>query len=667
MRHVGTLKYNLDARILEDVLSPTTSNLFVAFVDGKRYSGKELLLIDPRGAPPLPIPVAPEEVEFLTYDENKLGVWAAFHISDEYKMGTAVGTQKNAPIHISHQELDTTVEKNAHVAGKAKTTFVANVDGLRVIPFNLFHTLRVREVTSENNEALSFIQEDKNGDADFWVVLPQPLVRGQQYTITTAYEGKDAVVNEGGGNYYPIARDDWYPNNASAGLGEYTSYDMTFRIPKGMKMAATGVLINERNEGGQNITQWKSAVPQTVAGFNFGKFKVEQVKLDKPEYLIQAFANEEPPDDVKALLDRVDGKLPGQFTNGPRYMVALGNMSTPAMLKKALGEAELATKLYTEYFGALPFKQLSVTQQTACNYGQSWPGLVYLPICYLYDTTVRQQLGLEFQSRGYWKVVAPHEVAHQWWGHQVGFNSYRDQWMSEGFAEMSASLYTQLIEKDPKKFIEFWNEERTMLLEKDKEGFRAIDAGPVTMGYRMSNHRTGFDVTRHLIYPKGAYILHMLRMMMWDNQTGDQDFKKMMHDLVQTYSGRAATTEDFKGIVEKHMTPDMQRIGGGKMDWFFDEYVYGTALPAYKVDSTFEKNSSGDVVLSMKLTQSGVNSGFRMLVPVYMEMADGRLVNLGRITTIGNTSEDVKVPFPGLKQTPRRVMVNYYDDVLAAN
>jgi len=29
-------------------------------------------------------------------------------------------------------------------------------------------------------------------------------------------------------------------------------------------------------------------------------------------------------------------------------------------------------------------------------------------------------------------VVTPHEVAHQWWGQLVGFNSYRDQWMSEG-------------------------------------------------------------------------------------------------------------------------------------------------------------------------------------------------------------------------------------------
>jgi aminopeptidase N len=389
---------------------------------------------------------------------------------------------------------------------------------------------------------------------------------------------------------------------------------------------------------------------------------MEEAKLTSPDYLVQAYANEEPPDDVKALLSKVNGDVPGS----PRYFAALGNMSTTPMLKKALAEAQVSVQLYSDYFGPAPFKRLAVTQQTACNYGQSWPGLVWLPICYLYDTTIREQLGLEFHNYGYWKVVAPHEVAHQWWGHEVGFNSYRDQWMSEGFADMSASLYIQLIEKNNKEFMEFWNDERTLLLERNKMGFRAIDAGPLTMGYRMSNERTGFDVTRRLIYPKGAYILHMIRMMMYSNQTGDQNFKETMHDFTATYSGRSATTEDFKAIVEKHMTVDMQRIGGNKMDWFFDEYVYGTALPSYKIDYTFDKNAEGDVVFGFKVTQSKVDDKFRMLIPVYLELADGRVANLGRVTVIGNSFIDAKVPLKGVKDTPHRAILNYYDDVLAS-
>jgi aminopeptidase N len=239
--------------------------------------------------------------------------------------------------------------------------------------------------------------------------------------------------------------------------------------------------------------------------------------------------------------------------------------------------------------------------------------------------------------------------------------------MSEGFADASASIYLQMVEKNPKKFIEFWNDERTMLLERNKEGFRAIDAGPVTMGYRMSNDRTGFDITRRLIYPKGAYILHMIRMMMWDRKTGDQNFKDLMQDFAKTYAGQSATTEDFKAMVEKHMTQEMRAVSNGNMDWFFNEYVYGTALPSYKVDySNVEKGADGSSVLSFKVSQSGVNENFHMLVPIYLELEDGRSVFLGRGKITGNSSIEAKVPLKGLKEIPKRAVVNRNDDVLAA-
>ena len=327
-----------------------------------------------------------------------------------------------------------------------------------MIPFALFPTLRVQSVTADG-QGLSFIQEGKNDDAGFSVILPKPLAVGEKFTITTTYGGKEAVSNEGGGNYYPIAREDWYPNTA---FGERVSYDMTFHIPKGMKIAATGELVSENNDSGQNVTVWKSEIPQTVAGFNFGKFKVEEVKLTKPEYLVQSFANQDPPDWVQSLQTRTGDELPTMGSHMGSGM-ALGAMSTTSLIKKALAEGELATEIYSDYFGPSSFKRLAVTQQTACNYGQSWPELVWIPMCYFFDTTVRHQLGMDFGDRGYWKVVTPHEVAHQWWGHTVGFDSYRDQWMSEGFAEMSASIYLTFIEKSQQKFIAFWNDERELL------------------------------------------------------------------------------------------------------------------------------------------------------------------------------------------------------------
>jgi hypothetical protein len=195
--------------------------------------------------------------------------------------------------------------------------------------------------------------------------------------------------------------------------------------------------------------------------------------------------------------------------------IALGSMGTTGLNKKALAEGELAVQLYTDYFGPSSFKRLQLTQQTACNFGQSGPELVWIPICYYFDTTVRHQLGLDWGDRGYWKVVTPHEVAHQWWGHTVGFSSYRDQWMSEGFTDMSASLYLSVIEKNPKKFITFWNNERELLLERTHRasgssmpGRSPWDTAPATLTNRtskqlsMSNVHTNRshaapDSTRH--------------------------------------------------------------------------------------------------------------------------------------------------------------------------
>jgi hypothetical protein len=223
MRHGHLLKYNLDARILQDVLSPEQGGLFVAFVHGKHYNDKELFVVDPRGAGY----IMREEVGLMTYDENKYGVWAAFPLAG------AGNKRAGGHIHIEHQLLDTTIEKNASLTGKATTTFVVRVKGSRVIPFALFPTLRVQSVTADG-QALAFIQEEKNEDSGFSVILPKALAAGDKFTITTIYGGKEAVSNEGGGNYFPIAREDWYPNSA---LGDRVSYDMTFHIPKGMKIA----------------------------------------------------------------------------------------------------------------------------------------------------------------------------------------------------------------------------------------------------------------------------------------------------------------------------------------------------------------------------------------------------------------------------------------------
>lgn len=653
------LHYNLSARILQDVLSAGPGGLFAAFIKGKKYSGKMLYVVDPRGDPA----VAPQEVFLSTYDDNKSGFWCAFHLSGEYGPGNREPTHKTGLIDIERQQLDTTVEKNGKLSGDATTTFVAKVPGVRVVPFELYGRLRVQTVTGADGQALEFIQEDKDEDPDFAVILPEPLSAGERFVVRTVYSGTEAVTVEGVGNYYPVARANWYP---ATRFDDYAAYEMRFAIPKGMKMAATGIRVDEVNEGDQVVSRWRSEVPQTVAGFNFGKFKEIEKKLTGINFTVEAYANEEPPEWVKGIQTDIELNELAEGETNPLATVVeatLGNVTTVGLLQKALAEGELSVRLFTDYFGPLPYTRIAMTQQAAPNFGQAWPSLVWLPISAFFDTTIRHQLHMD-DPKGYFKIVAPHEVAHQWWGHTVTWASYRDQWMSEGFSDFSASLFLQVVRKNQGEFVKFWGDEKDLLTERNAEGKRPIDVGPVTLGYRLSNSKAGFDIVRRLIYPKGAYILHMLRMLMWHPQSGDERFKAMMKDFVKTYTNQPASTEDFKAVVERHMIPEMNLAGNGKMDWFFNQFVYGTALPDYKFESSFVTGPNDDQVLVMKLTQSNVDPQFRMRVPVYVELAKGNVVRLGSVHMIGNSTIEEQVPLTGVKDRPKRAMVNYLGDVL---
>jgi hypothetical protein len=653
------IQYNLDARILEDVLSPDPGYFFCAFIKGEKYSNKEIYVIDPFGVPGglVGLPVEPEEIAFATHQEKKAGVWAAFHYSDEYAQGVASGRQPNDPIRVLREKLDVTIDKNGSLSGTAHTTVMSIGASLRLIPLKLFSKLRVKSVTGEDQKPLDFIQEKKEEDYQFSVILPTPLGAGNQITITTTYSGPDAVINESGGNYYPVARESWYPNSFSP--GNFATYEMTLRIPKGLTMAAPGTKLSDTTDGEYNVSQWKTDAPIPFAGFNFGRFKKEETKLPEQNMNVEAYANSDASSFQRGMQAwATEMRMKGYKVTG---IDSLGTMNTTGMLKKALGEEQLAVPLFSDYFGPIPFQRMAVTQQTALNYGQSFAGLVFLPITSFFDNTTRERLG--FHNPLFFESVGPHEIAHQWWGNTVGWISYRDQWMSEGFAEFSASLFLQMFYKD-NSYDNFWDKERDLLTEKDREGFRPIDVGPVTLGYRLATTRAGFSVPRRLIYPKGAYILNMIRMMMWDNERQDADFKKLMHDFVKFYTSRPATTEDFKKAVEQHMLPSMNLTADGKMNWFFDEYVYGTALPNEKFGYTFGNDSDGSVSISFKVEQSNVDSKFRMTIPIYIELADGGIFRVGNVPLAGNTTFENKTVLRGLKTKPKRAMINYYHDVL---
>ena len=652
------LHTNLDLRLLEDVLSPAPGGYLFAAVHGKK-NPHLLFTVDPHGAPE----VDPEEVSLVAWNDWGETYLTAFSVGSGGTVGEAIPQHGNEAFRIENEDLDTTIEKGGFLTGLATVHIVALEDGVAVAPLLLFPTLRVSNVETDKGDALDFVQEKKDDDPDFGVVLGAPLKKGERATLKIAYGGKEVVRNEGNSNYYPIARESWYPN-AAHGLGDYATYHMVFHVPKGLQLIATGTKVRESTEGKMTTSDWKTDVPLPVVGFNLGDFTMKEavVKGKMGEDLaVDAYANINAPDIFNVIAEAVNSAPLGTSDDAPSG--AIGSINTADMLPVQLSQGEAAAQIYTHYFGPLPFAKVALTQQFACSYGQSWPMLVYLPICGFLDQTQQHVLGLHPEDM-YWKMVTAHEVAHQWWGQTVGFRSYRDQWMSEGFADESASIFLLLTRPKPNDYLDFWKEQRKLITEKNAMGFRPIDVGPVTMGFRLSTQKTGWNIYQDLVYPKGAFILHMVQRMMWNSKNGDANFSAMMQDFVNTYRLQSATTEDFKAMVEKHMTPAMDLGRDGKMDWFFNQYVYGTELPAYHFEGQITPNGDGNS-MHFKLTQSGVSANFRMAVPFYVEYTDGKVIYLGSVVIVGDKTIEQTVALPKLPAPVKRLLINYNYDVLS--
>ncbi|HEV2884350.1 MAG TPA: carboxypeptidase regulatory-like domain-containing protein [Pyrinomonadaceae bacterium] len=646
------LRDNFELKTLADLYAPERPGFFTAFINGKRFS-KLVYIFSPLGIPE----VSPEEVLLFSYGDTDGGFWTAFHRLDEYAKGTASSAEDHRVVDLVRHEIDGTI-KGTTLAVVDKITFKALLPG-RVVPLNLYRTLRVSKVLDDQSKEISFIQEGRDEDSDLGIIMPARMEAGKTYSIAVHYEGGDAIRDSGGGNFILVPRSTWYPNNAGTQFGDRAIFDMTFRYPKSFMFVGTGAPVApDSREGDLAVAKWSSGTTDlAVAGFNYGRFKKKEIEDKEAGYTIEFYANPEVPDELR----RVQNQIEQAEREGIQTFTTLGAISTTKMADSALADAQNSARIYNAFFGKLPYTRFAMTQQPAANFGQAWPTLVYMPYTAFMDVTQRTQLfGVRGGTSTFWRYVGPHEVAHQWWGHTIGWHSYHDQWMSEGFAELSASLYVQYVRRDHSKFTEFWEEQRHQIVDSSPatKGRKPYTVGPVTQGYRLNNAKTG-NVAQNLIYPKGAYILHMIRMMMYSQKGGDAKFQAMMKDFVQKHYNKDVSTEDFKAAVEKHMTPDMDIDKNGRMDWFFNQWVYGTEMPSYR----FEYGMSGDV-LNGKITQSGVSNNFAMLVPLYADFGKG-WIKLGAARLIGNASVDVnnlKLPM-----APKKVAICALNDVLASN
>jgi hypothetical protein len=342
---------------------------------------------------------------------------------------------------------------------------------------------------------------------------------------------------------------------------------------------------------------------------------------------------------------------------------AVASMAPGSMTKYVLDQTRAQIEVCTMFFGKSPFQHISITEQPNFSFGQSWPNLVYLPISAYIDSTQRWMLFGQINSRfdAFIQEVTPHEVAHQWWGHAVGWASYHDQWLSEGFAEFSAGLFLQqaMGPKWEKDYIQFWDRLKRRILEKNQFGVAPNDAGPLWLGLRLISPRTA-SAYQNVTYPKGAYVLSMLRSLMYTNKDHDKAFIEMMHDFVETHRETPASTESFKAIAERHMSHAIDLENNGRLDWFFREWVYGTDVPRYRLDYQLTPAADGKTKLHLSITQSDVGNNFVMLVPLFADFGKG-LVRLGQLPVAGNTTKSYDFD---LAAEPKKIALNSFKEIL---
>lgn len=584
------------------------------------------------------------ESMFFAIHKREGGVWYLARRKD----GAVSPEASRVAVRADHYTIDTTIQKNDRLSGETTIEIRAVQGGRRVLPLALMGKLRIQEAALSGGPEtpwtpLSVIQEDKEEDSDAAVVLPVAPLRGEKLRLRVRYEGTEVLHEAGDGNFVVGARESWYPN-----LGvfqEPATYELTYRIPKVNQIVSVGEPIEDRVDNNNRISVWKAERPIRVAGFNYGGTFKKLEQIDKDSGLrIQVFTNPGTPDIIREM--------------------ELSGVRPEGLADWALADGINTARVGTLYFGPLPLGHVAITQQSQWFFGQSWPSLIFLPYISFLDSYNRFRIGL-LETQSFVDLVGPHEFAHQWWGHLVGWGSYRDQWLSEGFAEFTAALVLEYT-ADPSKAFDFWKKSRKAIFERPKEALIANDqAGPISDGWRLSSWRNA-SAAQAMIYEKGAWVVQMLRMLMRDAKAKppDERFIATMKDFVSSYAGKNPTTRDFQTVVERHMSPVMDLAKDGKMDWFFRQWVDGTDIPRYTARLDVQGLGGDRYKLTGTIAQEGVPEDFLGFVPLYLEFDKGVFTRIGIVTLKGSKTLPIDSTIT-LPKKPRRCVANALNDVLA--
>jgi aminopeptidase N len=187
-----------------------------------------------------------------------------------------------------------------------------------------------------------------------------------------------------------------------------------------------------------------------------------------------------------------------------------------------------------------------------------------------------------------WVIV--HELSHQWWGDYITCHDWHHIWLNEGFASYCEALWAEHVYGESYYHTYMGNMKYT-------------SGGTIFI----EDTTDAWNIFGSIVYDKAAWVLHMLRHV-----AGDSIFFQMMRAYYSDprYAYGVAVTEDFQGVCEA--------VLGKDLDYFFQEWIYGTYYPKYRYSWINESAGSGyyNVYLHIDQTQSTPPTHFTMPIDV---------------------------------------------------
>ena len=508
---------NIAARLTVSIVNNEQPGFFVVEFDkGKR--GRFGFLLDPQERVPSQAWEINGGEKGLIYG-SVLGsifpsVWTAFYSLDDYARKSVEFSDASDQVTIRRHDMDFDAKdpsKWLKYADRVDVEVLQN--GLRAIQFSLDegirdenwtkHALRVKSVQTGDGKPVDAIQE--NFDSNVTIFLPAAVSRGQKLTFSFRLEGEHMI---GGGMnlgcFFP-GTDEWYLRH---GYLQRSTYRMVFHHSKlGHTCCAGRGRAHRADENGSNmVTEWKMDTPVPFVKFAIGNYK---------RY------------DTTAKVD--DRDVPISFYELVGGLVPVKSDFVAAEMGNSMG-------YYSKLFVPYPYDNLHAVYQFQ-QFGQGMATMLLLPAA-------------DKANKFTFQFIA-HEVAHQWWGDLVAWRSYRDQWLSEGFAEYCSILYTGQ-RYNPKARQDIVDLERDALRRTATSIAARLpkgtlpELGPMILGHRQGFRISGPDLLQRRIS------LRMVHFLFTDPATlDDKPFFDMMRDFVQENVGRSREHRRFCRVRRK--------------------------------------------------------------------------------------------------------------------